>query len=168
MSEEVRRILEMLAQGKISVAESEQLLNSIGIQTNSGRNDDSSGKFSSTIPGWTGSQTASGRSDENAEAQKAAPKYLHVVVHESGKDGGGKGGDVNIRVPLNLLRSGIKLAALIPIVAREKVAAKLKEKGIAVDLSKIKPDDLEEVIGHLRDLSIDVNCDKDQVRIYCE
>src|SRR2546428_9681537 len=157
MSEDVRRILEMLAQGKISVPESEQLLNSIGIQTNSGRNDDGPGKFSSTIPGWRGSQTASGSPDEKAEAQKTAPKYLHVVVHESGKDESGKSGDVNIRVPLNLLRSGIKLGALIPIAAREKVGEKLKEKGIAIDLSKIKAADLEEVIGHLCDLSIEVS-----------
>ena len=63
-----------------------------------------------------------------------------MVVDDNGK---GTGTKVNIRVPMQLLRSGVKLAALIPVQARDHVNSALHEHGVAFDLSQIKPENFE-------------------------
>jgi len=56
---------------------------------------------------------------------------------------------------------------LIPKNAQDKVNQALNEKGIDADLSKIKPEDLDEIIRQLDDISVDVE-GKETVKIYCE
>jgi len=41
---------------------------------------------------------------------------------------------VNIRIPFQLLRAGIKLASVVPVDVQGKVNDALKEKGINIDL----------------------------------
>src|ERR1700734_3729261 len=67
---------------------------------------------------------------------KPKPKYIRVVVDDNKK---GTGTKANIRGPLQLLRSGVKLAALIPLQAREHVNSALHDHGVAFDLSQINP-----------------------------
>ena len=103
--------------------------------------------------------------DSPPEGPKAKPKYIRVVVDDNGK---GTGTKANIRVPMQLLRSGVKLAALIPLQAREHVNSALHEHGVAFDLSQINPKNLEELIDQLDELTVDVD-DKDvKVRVFCE
>ena len=66
---------------------------------------------------------------------------------------------VNIRVPMQLLRAGVRLAGLIPPQAREHVNEAMRERGIPFDLSQIKPDNLQELVDQLNDLTIDVDVD---------
>jgi hypothetical protein len=75
---------------------------------------------------------------------------------------------VNIRVLFNLLRAGIKLASLVPVDAQGKVNQHLKEKGVNLDLSNITPDNLEELLIHLNDLTVDVDSKEERIRIFCE
>jgi hypothetical protein len=97
---------------------------------------------------------------------KTKPKYVRVVVDDNGKGTGAT--KVNIRVPMQLLRSGVKLAALIPKAAQEHVNDALHEHGVQLDLSQIKPENLEELVDQLDELTVDVD-DKDvKVRIFCE
>ena len=139
MSEERRKILEMLSKSKISVDEAERLLNAVS----------------------EGSEEPSSQSLSSG----GKPKYLRVLVEPEPDN---KNGDrVNIRVPLNLIRAGLKWAAFIPKHAQEKVDEALKEKGIDVDFNKIKPEDLEEIIVNLKDLQVDVE-GAEKVRIFCE
>jgi len=71
-----------------------------------------------------------------------------------------------------LLRAGVKLAGLVPPQALEKANRELQQKGIPLDLTQIKPDNLEELIEHLSDLTVDVDSneghEKVKVRVYCE
>lgn len=102
---------------------------------------------------------------ENSEVRKPAPKYLRVVI--------GNGDDpqsehVNIRVPMGLIRAGVKLASVLPSNATSKVNEKLKEKGVAIDLGKIKAEDLENLVDSLSDLEVDIQDGKEKVRIYVE
>jgi hypothetical protein len=88
--------------------------------------------------------------------RKSGPfKYLRVVV-----DGGDK---VNIRVPIALIRTGIKLTTLMPLSASKN----LSEHGI--DLSQFNDlhgDDLVEALGELK---VDVDSeDGDTIRVFCE
>jgi predicted RNA-binding protein associated with RNAse of E/G family len=78
-----------------------------------------------------------------------------------------KGERVNIRVPINLIRAGLKWASFIPNHSQKKVGDALKEKGINVDLGTLTPDDLDGLIINLNDLQVDVDGDE-VVKIFCE
>ena len=132
----------MLAEGKITADEADRLL--------------------SAISGQPGEDYSSGSNDG---AKTTSPKYLRVVVEP---DPSGKKHDrVNIRVPLKLIRAGLKLASFIPKDAQGKVNEALHEKGIDVDFSKLKPEDLDEILRQLDDFSVNVE-GKETVKIYCE
>ncbi len=142
MNEEQRRILKMVAEGKITSEEAESLLDSLA----GGR--------------------ASGTASSATSAAKEAPKFLRVMVHDETSEHGGK---VNIRVPMNLIRAGVKLAALLPKGVNDQVNKALAENGIDFDVSKVKPENLEELVQHLAELTIDVEGNKgERVRIFCE
>ena len=138
MNEERRKILDMLAQGKVTVEEAEKLLAAVG-ETGPAPVTDAAGRRS-----W---------------------KYLRVQV-EPGPTSE-KGDRVNIRVPFKLIRAGLKFAAFIPREAHAKVNQAFKEKGMDVDLARITPQDLEEIVANLDDMTVEVD-GKDKVRIFCE
>ncbi len=137
MNEERRKILEMLADKKISVDDAEKLLAAV-----------------SEAPAPAG-----------AAAAKPGPKYLRVLVEPA--PGNKEGDKVNIRVPLNLVRAGLKFASFIPSQVQDKVNAELKEKGVPFDLSRFNPQDIEALLVHLNDLTVEVE-GKENVRIFCE
>jgi len=93
-------------------------------------------------------------------------KYLRVVVdaHDD-VDGPTK---VNVRVPMQLLRAGVKLTSIIPPRARTEVNEALRKEGIDVDIAKLTPESLEDIVEQLRDLQVDVDHARAKVRIFCE
>lgn len=143
MSEDRRKILEMLSQGKINVDEAERLMAALNKEAPS-----------------------NGPGNDSESGPKPKPKYIRVVV--SDEEGKPQGAKVNIRVPMQLLRSGVKLVSLIPPQARDQVNFALHREGIQVDLNQIKPENLEELVEQLNDLSIDVDDNKTKVRVFCE
>ena len=138
MNEERKRILEMLAEGKINTDEAERLLSALSNETEKGSD--------ITEKVW-------------------GHKYLRVVVEPA--PGSESTERVNIRVPLKLIRAGLKLASFIPKDAQVKVNEALHEKGIDTDFSRIKPEDLEDLIGQLDNLTVDVE-GKEKIRVFCE
>jgi hypothetical protein len=138
MSEERRRILDMLASGKITVEEAEKLLAAL---------------------------SAPGEEAREAFSSKSGCKYLKILVEPGPRSG--KQEKVNIRVPIKLIRAGLKWAAFIPKEAQSKVSEALNEKGIAMDWQKITPEDLEEIITQLNDLTVEVE-GEEKIRICCE
>ena len=145
MTEERRQILEMLATGKINADEADRLL----------------GALQGAPPTATATATA--------PPPKASPKYLRVMVDaKEGKDD--KPVHINVRVPIMLLRAGVRLASLIPPKAQERVNQALREQGMDLDVSQIKPENINELIDQLQDLSIDIDHEEDdvKVRIFCE
>lgn len=151
MNEERRSILEMLAAGKITADEAERLLAALEPRA-----------------------TASGGAVGGASAAtKQRPKYLRVVVEADETMTGLKGGPtvVNVRVPMQLLRAGVRLAGLIPVQAHDQLDQAFSKHGVPITLSQIKPENLEELIDHLDDLTVDVD-GKDgnatKVKVYCE
>jgi hypothetical protein len=138
MSEERKKILEMLSEGKISVEEAEKLL--VALEEGEKESEGIAGE-----PGFKGI------------------KYLRVLVEPKEK-----GGDrVNIRVPLNLIRAGLKWASFIPEEAQTKVNDALSEKGLDLNFKNMSKDDVEELIRNLNDLEVDVE-GKEKVRVFCE
>jgi len=93
---------------------------------------------------------------------KSKVKFLCVTVND-------KDEKVNIRVPLALIRAGMKFSALIPDEACAKVNEKLSEKGIELDVKKLKPENIEELIAAFGDFSVDVEGDgEEKVKIFCK
>ena len=146
MTENRRQILDMLAEGKINVDEAERLLTLVEAPAG--------GRSGST---------------EAGEARKSPPRYLRVVV-EPNPDGSEeqRRERVNVRIPMAMLRAGVKLAALIPTHAMDRVNEKLQQRGMGVDLSNLKAEGLEQMVEAMADLEVDVQDGKQQVRVYME
>jgi hypothetical protein len=142
MNEHRRKVLEMLAQGQINADDAERLLSTL---------------------------------EKEAEpSPQPRPKYIRVTVTEDGKAADGStiegATKVNVRVPMQLLRAGVKLASFIPPEARERVNIALRKDGVPIDLGQIKPENLEDLIDHLDDLTVDIDERKKntKVRVFCE
>jgi hypothetical protein len=155
MNENRRQILEMLAAGKITADEAERLITAL----ESGAATSSAGHAASGSGG-------------NGVAVKTRAKYLRVLVEADEHMTGMKGPtSVNVRVPMQLLRAGVRLTSLIPVQAHQQLDQALSSHGVPLTLSQIKPENLEELIDHLEDLTVDVNT-KDEgttkVRVFCE
>lgn len=150
MNEHRRQILQMLSDGKINADEAERLITAMEQPTSSSSSADSG----------------------STPTVKPRPKYLRVVV-DSEDDGGHEGPTkVNVRVPMQLLRAGVRLASLIPAPALNRANHAMHAKGVPIDLTQIKPENLEELVEQLNDLTVDVD-QKDQyakvkVRVFCE
>jgi len=145
MSDNQRRILNLLAENKISVEEAERLLALTGQPTGSGVG------VSDTVP--TG---------------KSKPKYIRVLVTPDAGVPENKAERVNVRVPLNIIRAGIKLRSLMPTEAANKVNEALRSKGIDLDVRNIKDEDIEQLISALSELEVDVQDGAQKVRVYVE
>ena len=76
------------------------------------------------------------------------------------------GDKVNIRVPLKLIKAGIKLKALLPQDAQDKINVKLDEKGINLD--DFTAENFKDILDALTEFEMNVDDKKgDKVRIYC-
>jgi hypothetical protein len=141
MSENRRQILSMLAEGKINADEAERLIAATEKETVSG-----------------------GTAGDTRPSQKS--KYLRVVVDTTDPDDSPT--KVNIRVPMQLLRAGVRLSSFIPTAARERMNAAMKDQGIEFDINQLKPENLEELVEQLADLTVEVDNDDAKVRVFCE
>jgi hypothetical protein len=155
MNENRRQILEMLAAGKINADEAERLIAAL-----------------ESGPATTAGEYAGSVAGAKAATVKTRAKYLRVLVEADESMTGMKGPTtVNVRVPMQLLRAGVRLASLIPAQAHEQLDEALSRHGVPLTLSQIKPENLEELIDHLEDLTVDVNSRDEgttKVRVYCE
>jgi hypothetical protein len=142
MNDDRRSVLQMLADGKINADEAERLLSALD-------------RNGSAAPAASGAPAGHNKS----------PKYLRVAVDA---DVHGDQTKVNVRVPMALLRAGVRLTSIIPPMARDQVNAELAKNGVAFDINQLKPENLEELIAQLDDLTVDVDSDGTKVRIYCE
>jgi hypothetical protein len=92
-------------------------------------------------------------------------KYLRIVV-----EGGPDKERVNVRVPLALIRAGIKLGSLLPDKARGHVSVALRKKGINFDIDKLDPKRVDEFLEALTELTINADGAKggETIRVFCE
>jgi hypothetical protein len=95
-------------------------------------------------------------------------KYLRVMVDNPHKAGSDKPEKVNIRVPVSLIRAGMKFTSLIPDDAAGHVEGALREKGINLNLKNIKDEDIDDLIEALREVEVDIDGGEGKVRIYAE
>jgi len=144
MSENQKRILEMLAQGKISVDEAQRLLSLVREEGDS-RNG----------------------AEKPPAGARMRPRFLYVNVEPKAGAANWRG-RVNVRVPFGIIKSGMKLASLIPPEAAEKVDAAFKEKGMPFDFRKMKDEDIDDLVAALQDTEVNVETDEATVRVYAD
>jgi len=142
MNEQRKQILEMLAEGKLTVDEAERLLAALDTEP-----------------------AAVAETNPEQLPRPKRPKYLRVVVDAKEN---GEQAHVNVRVPIQLLRAGVKLAGLIPAKALDQANDELQRSGMPIDLTKLKPEDIDELIDHLGDLTVDVTDHESKVHVFCE
>lgn len=134
MSDSRMKILEMLSEGKITADEASSLLEKVST-----------------------SENVTDTSVEKNETDRTLPRYLRVVVDSADGD------KVNVKVPMSLIKTGIKLSALIPADAADAV----KDQGI--DLTVLRDLPTDELVEALRELEVNVDSsDGDTVRVFTE
>ena len=143
MSEDRKRILTMVSEGKITIDEAERLIAAL-------------------------EKNGSNTGENNGIVQKSASgkdlKFLRVVVDSTNGD------NVNVRVPVALLRAGLKLSALVPPQVYQKVSENMAEKGVNFDINQMLINgDIEQLVESMSDLNVDVNsANGDKVRVFFE
>jgi SHOCT-like protein len=141
MSLETRKVLDMLAEDKITAADADKLLEKL--QASSGE----------------GNQSDASVAPDKAQSTHRL-RFLRIVVEEPGRK------PVNIRMPLAFARAGMSLAGILPAGVTEK----LKERGIDLDRVRLhtgKWDDVADKVFEELNLDVDKG-DGKKVRIFCE
>jgi hypothetical protein len=144
MSDSRKKILDMLGEKKITTEEADQLLEALGTD-----------------------EPAPAAAMPTVEGPKRTWKYLRVTVTPG--ENAERQDKVNVRVPMSLIRAGIKLTSLIPPQAQNKIDEALRDKGINFDIKSIKKEDLEELIEALADMEVNVDGHRgEKVRVFVE
>ncbi|HEV2388966.1 MAG TPA: hypothetical protein VGS20_17125 [Candidatus Acidoferrales bacterium] len=139
MSAETKKVLEMVAEGKISAEDAERLLEKLG--------------------GGPSGPAAGGKETPREEKTSGSPnpRYLRILVDAPGRE------NVNVRVPLHFLRTGMRFMSVLP----PRVHQKLAERGI--DLTGLGSLQGQELVDALRELNMEVdNGYGKKVHIFCE
>ena len=146
MGDDRNRILDLLSAGKITVEEATRLLDALGDKSGATGSAEAQTKTGGSRWSWGKPSSAA----TTASASGIA-KFLFVKVNSV------KGDNVNIKIPIALLRAGLKLTSLIPPQAADQINKTMAEKGMTFDLNNFKADDLEELIEAIREMEIDVD-----------
>jgi hypothetical protein len=146
MTDSKKKILEMLEKKKITADEAYRLLSAVDAKE-SGSEDKGRGN-----------------------GDKSKRQYLRVSIQPGeNQDPSETPEHVNVRIPMSLIRAGIKLTSLIPSDALDKANNALHEKGINFDVRSMKPEDLEGLIEALGDMEIDIVGNKgEKVKVFVE
>jgi hypothetical protein len=99
------------------------------------------------------------------DEKKVEPRYFRILVNRPARDGK-TAENVNIRVPMTVVRGGLRLGALVPgLLGKKKIQL---DNGTELDLAKVHYTDLEAMIRDIGELTVDVDDGDAQVRIRCE
>ncbi|MFB6817388.1 hypothetical protein ACFCV8_22850 [Streptomyces sp. NPDC056347] len=142
MDEQRRQILRMLAEGKVTADEAERLIDAVERERH-------------------GERPAEPRPGGRR-------KYLRVMVVDTADVDGDGASRVDIRVPLQLLRAGVRLTSLLPPKAVTRVNEELRRSGVPIDLAELRPQHLEELVDQLDEVGVDVDDPEAKVRVFCE
>ena len=145
MREHRRRILDLLAAGKITAEEAEKLLAALPADPE----------------------------PNNAKTEQTTGQYFRIEVLKPG-DRDGRQKKVNIRVPVSVLRSGLRLGSLLHGFkdsrwgVRDRLSDHLRARGLNIDFDHLDPAELESLLTQVGDVTIDVDDGRAQIRVVRE
>jgi hypothetical protein len=144
MSEHRRRILDMLAAGKITAEEADQLLG--------------------VLPAEPAQGDAAAKGTERGQ-------YFRIEVLKPAH-GDQREKKINIRVPVGVVRSGLRLGTLLRGFKDDqwgsRLSERLKARGLDVDFDHLDMAQLDTLLGEVGDVSIDVDDGRAQIRVVRE
>jgi hypothetical protein len=141
MSVESRKVLDMLAEGKITPEQADKLLE----------------KLSSPQSAEAKPEESSSASSRSSSSSSSKPRFLRIVVDKPGQE------QVNVRMPLAFARKGTHLLAVLP----ERIREKLAEQGI--DLQAAAGLNDKEWADAIENMNVDIDKGNGKkVRIFCE
>jgi hypothetical protein len=114
MSAETKKVLEMLAAGKISAEDAERLLDKLSGTAAGTKAEPGSVPTAGVGPSSTGA-AATGNA-----AEPPRPRFIRIEIDRPGREG------INVRVPLSSMRGGRHWMAFLPI----RLADKFHEYGL--------------------------------------
>jgi hypothetical protein len=145
MTEHRRRILDMLATGKITTDEAEQLLNALPPEA----------------------------PDAGPAKGREGGRFFRIEVRRPARDGH-REKKVDIRVPVTVVRSGLKLGSLFRgfkddrFGVRGNLGDRLRAHGVDIDWEHLDMAQLETLLGEVGEVSIDVDDGRATVRVVRE
>ncbi len=141
MTTETRQVLDLLSAGKITADEAERLLRALD------------GGDPATPPDQPSAKT---------------PRWVRIAIDRKVPTGS-PARVVNLRMPVSIVRAGIKLGSLIPGGAFATAGCTDDTAdGIRLKLLKIDPAQLESILADMGEMTIDAEDGRSQVRIWCE
>jgi hypothetical protein len=151
-TDDTRRILDMLSQAKITVDEADRLIKAISAE-----------------------RPADAATADPASDCRPPVRWFRINIHKPAKDEAHKPKDVNIRVPIAVVKGGMRLGAIIATFAGEKAAQRMKARGLDLDLSTINGDlsrmngaEFDAFMRSLDEMNIEIDDGRSQVRITAE
>ncbi|RKX66025.1 hypothetical protein DRP44_05020 [candidate division TA06 bacterium] len=137
--DEIKRILEMVKEGKLSPDEGSRLINALN------------------------------EKDEQSNNHQKKSRWLKIVVKS--KENSPKKENVNIRIPLNIMKTALKLGGKFNFAIPEEAKLKMEEKGIDIN-ELMGPEGLTNLIGELGSSEpytlVDVDDEDETVKIFIE
>ena len=147
-----RRILDMLQEGKITVDEADRLLKAL-----------------------TAHRPPETATADTATDGRERVRWIRINIQKPANDAGHKAKNVNIRVPIAIVKGGMRLGAIIGTFAGEKAARRMKAQGLDIDLAKISSvlsqmngPEFDEFLRSLNETNIEIDDGQSQVRITAE
>jgi hypothetical protein len=151
-TDDTRRILDLLSQGKITVDDADRLIKAI----------------SAEVPAGTAAAETAADGGQRA-------RWFRINIRKPASDQAHTPKDVNIRVPIAVVKGGMRLGAIIATFAGEKAALRMKQRGLDLDLSTINGDlsrmngeEFDAFLKSLDDMNIEIDDGRSQVRITAE
>jgi len=143
MNEHRRRILDLLAAGKITAEEADQLLAALPAEPSS----------------------------NDPEKDTGRRQYFRIEVRKPAQ-GDQREKKVDIRVPVNVVRSGLRLGSLLRGFKDDRwgtrLSERLKARGLDVDFDQLDMAQLDALLGEVGDVSIDVDDGRATIRVVRE
>lgn len=143
---EMKQILDLLAAGKITADEAERLMQAIREERSA---DPRPAPPSPPMPALPG-------------APRGKPRFLRVHVVKDGVE------KTNVRIPIALIRAGVKLTGLLPKSAKGKMDVMFDKQNLNFNLNELDGKTIDAVIEALVETDIVVDDDNETVRIFCE
>jgi hypothetical protein len=138
MREDRRKVLAMLATGRISVEEADHLLSAIAPQ----------------------------REQREQPAAPYSPKFLRLLLEPKADTKSQR--KIDVRVPLGVIRSSLQIAKSLPLKKGGAMKIALGTHILALDLEQVNPDNVDEFMAQLGQLTADIDQKKETVRLFCE
>ena len=139
IADDRRRVLDLLVQGRITAEEAEGLLAAM-----------EEGRDADGVP-----HTAA-----------AGGRFLRIQIDRQASDPHGPR-RVNVRVPYALVKSGMRIGALLKSVGGRdgRIAERLRARGIDLDFSQLDAESFEQLLEHAGEITVDVDDGRTTIRI---